>query len=120
MGFWAPGLYTLDYFPNGPAAALHADGNLVTPTNPARGGENIQLLGTGLGYINPMLAIPILAPQVQVGSALVNANAGPLPGWPGLTQVTFSVPPVSQSAALPVIFQFGGYLSNAASLYVRP
>jgi uncharacterized protein (TIGR03437 family) len=120
MGFWAPGLYTFDYLPTGPAAALHADGNVVTPANPARSGESVQLVGTGSGYVNPALAIAIPAPQVQIGGATVNANAGPLPGWPGLTQVTFTVPPVSKSAGVPVVFQLGPYQSNAATLAQLP
>lgn len=120
IGFWAPGLYTLDSTINGPAAALHADGSLVAVANPARPGETILAWGTGLGFINPlimMIAIP--APMVQIGGSAVNAVAGPAPGLPGVTQVTFTVPAGAKAGvSVPLVFQLGPFSSNAATLPV--
>ncbi|MGD0500063.1 MAG: hypothetical protein ABSC23_16695 [Bryobacteraceae bacterium] len=126
--FWAPGLYTLDSAIAGPLAALHADGSLVTAANPARRGETILALGTGLGYINPALmtpdsgsAIPVLAPTVQVAGRVVDATAVPSPGLPGVTQVKFTLPS-DVTADLPgpeatVVFLFGStFASNKATL----
>ncbi|MBZ5586312.1 MAG: hypothetical protein LAQ30_29825, partial [Acidobacteriia bacterium] len=65
--YWAPGLYTLDSLPTGPAAAEHADGSVIGPANPARRGETIQMFGTGLGFVNPLLLIAQPAPTLQGG-----------------------------------------------------
>ena len=122
MQFWAPGLYTLDYLPNGPAAALHSDGTLVSATNPAHVGETIMALGTGLGLVNPLLLIAIPAPIMQVGGIAVDAKADLGGASPGVTQVRFTVPAIAAAgttpAAVPLVFQLGTYSSNAATLAV--
>ena len=44
------------------AAALHADFSLITPSNPARPGETIQVFLTGLGRLSPPVATNAVGP----------------------------------------------------------
>jgi len=111
----APGVFTLTnnggtFAPGiGPAAVLHADYSLVTPENPARAGETLQLYVTGLGAVTPAVANGVGAPsnplsqvtddvfidildQNLVNSEASVAFAGLAPGFAGLYQVNFVVP----------------------------
>ena len=94
----------------GPASVLHADFSLVTPANPARAGETLQLYMTGLGAVIPAVndgaAAPsnplstVTDPNVFVEIEDQNFNfhgatvgfAGLAPGFAGLYQVNFTVP----------------------------
>ncbi len=120
LTFWAPGLYTLDSTIGGPLAALHGDGSLVTASSPARSGETIYALGTGLGVVNPALMIAVPAPAVRIGALEAqDVSAADAPGTPGVTLVRFTVPAnAPEAGAAPVIFQLGLFLSNAAALAV--
>jgi uncharacterized protein (TIGR03437 family) len=105
---------------DGPAAAIHVDGSLVTPAAPARRGETLQMFGTGLGIVNPLLMMPIALPVVRVGGRNAEVKyGGRAPGWPGMTQINFVVPADAPSgAAVPVEFVLIGNPSNAATLAV--
>jgi len=90
----APGIFTVDA--DASAAVLHADGRLVTSSAPARRGEILQLFLTGLGVRNPLLLRPLVMPSVSVGGARADIPySGPAPGYPGLDQINFQVPPGS-------------------------
>jgi len=117
IGFWAPGIFTMDGSSGGPAAAEHADGSPVSAVNPAHLGETIQIWGTGLGVMNPAILPPIAAPMVQIGGKTAGiAYFGPAPGIPGVTQMNVTVPPDAPTgAAVPVVLQLGGP-SNTATL----
>jgi uncharacterized protein (TIGR03437 family) len=119
-GFWAPGLFTLDGAANGPAAAAHLDGTVVSSAKPALPGETIQFYGTGVGFVNPMLLIAVPAPIVTVGSARAAVlYSGPAPGIPGVTQLNVTIPADAPAGpAVPVIFQLGANSSNAATVGV--
>ena len=65
------------------------------------------------------MTIAIPAPMVRIGGSAVNAVAGPAPGLPGVTQVTFTMPAGTKTgASVPLVFQLGAYSSNAATLPV--
>lgn len=51
----APGLFPLDAAPEDTPLALayHEDGSAISPESPARAGETVTLLGTGLGPLDP-------------------------------------------------------------------
>jgi uncharacterized protein (TIGR03437 family) len=100
----------------GPWELTHADGTLVSKANPARVGEQLVAYALGLGVTNP--AVPTGQPATQptptaatfrlgfdfrAGAAPSappsSAVAAPLftgltPGYPGLYQINFVVPPV--------------------------
>jgi uncharacterized protein (TIGR03437 family) len=100
-GSFAPGI--------GPAAVTHADNTLVTPANPAKAGETLQLYVTGLGLVTPRAVDGVAASTTTlstVDAAVVvdiqdqNFNLyaasvafkGLAPGFVGLYQVNFVVP----------------------------
>ncbi len=118
--YWAPGLLTLDSRPDGPAAAIHADGTVIDSAHPARAGETVAVFGTGLGLINPMLLIAQPEPVVLVGGnkAPEVSYCGAAPGLPGVTQVNFKIPD-GVTGASSLVFQLGAAASNAASLAVQ-
>jgi adhesin/invasin len=90
------------------AADWNAAGALVTPGAPAHAGDTVVLYATGLGYTQPNLnpgAVPATAAEIQNPasfSLLLNGSpidpslvkyVGLTPGWPGLYQINFIVPP---------------------------
>jgi len=120
IGLWAPGFFTMDSAPTGPVAAEHADGSLITAASPARPGETIQMFGTCLGYIDPLLPIAFPAGTVTVGgvSAEITYN-GPAPNIPGVTQINITVPKTaSAGSAVSIQLQFESATSNTATLAV--
>jgi uncharacterized protein (TIGR03437 family) len=120
FSYWAPGLYTIDGAPNGAAAAEHADGTPISSARPARRGETIQVFGTGLGYVNPLLAITTPEPIILLGGRQSQTTyAGPAPGLPGVTQVNFRIPedsPLGDEVSL--VFQLDVSRSNSATLAI--
>jgi uncharacterized protein (TIGR03437 family) len=85
------GLFTLGSTSS--AAALHADGTVISPQNPARLGETIELYGTGKGIRNPAILAPEFLPVVQVGGVMAQVQYyGPAAIYPGLDQLNIVVP----------------------------
>ncbi len=122
LSFYAPGLFTLDGTGKGPAAALHADGRVVTAADPARRGETIMLFATGFGVRNPQLAIPEFLPVVRIGGFNAELTySGPAPGFPGLNQVNVVIPleaPIGPEVQLDL--QLASFRSNTVTLAVAP
>ena len=106
----APGVFALTSnggtFPPGvgPAAVLHADYSLVTPSNPAVVGETLQVYVTGLGAVTPSVGdgaapsnttLSTVNDDVAIfvdGQQATVAFAGLAPGFAGLYQINFVVP----------------------------
>lgn len=111
----APGLFILGAAAPGPAAALHADGRVVSEADPAWPGETLQLFLTGLGTARDA------SPQLFVGDIEAQITfAGPAPGFSGLDQINFVVPdgaPIGATVSLRV--SFPAFLSNTATLAIR-
>jgi uncharacterized protein (TIGR03437 family) len=100
----------------GPWELTHADGTLVSNANPATVGEELIAYAVGLGATNPAVPTGQLATQPTPTAATfrlgfnfqadalpsappIPATATPLftgltPGYPGLYQINFVVPPV--------------------------
>jgi len=110
MAATSPGIFsTLSNGISG-AAAEHADGSLISATNPATQGEIIAMYMTGLGATKPAVADGAAAPgkpplavmtgalAIYVGGVQVPANqiyyAGLAPTLAGLYQVNFMIPNV--------------------------
>lgn len=96
-----PGVFTLD----GTRGAIqHANGQLVTPANPAAGGEVVVVYATGLGAVNPDpgLGNPAAADPLSYTSATPTASiggraaqvqfSGLTPSFVGLNQVNVQIP----------------------------
>jgi uncharacterized protein (TIGR03437 family) len=96
-----PGVFTTD----GVHGAIeHANGQLVTPANPAATGEVVAVFATGLGPVSPdpgtgnpaprsALSQTTSTPTVTIaGLAAVVQFSGLAPGFVGLNQVNVQVP----------------------------
>ncbi|MBI2822701.1 MAG: hypothetical protein HYX74_10780, partial [Acidobacteria bacterium] len=136
----APAIYVYNYgeyretvyLERATAVARHSDGKLIHPSNPARPGETVSILMTGLGPVVPPLASgqraasdPLpqveLLPEVIIGgreAEVVAATAAPREA--GLYEVRAVVPPQTPpSNAVPVEVIVNGVRSNTAVLSVR-
>jgi uncharacterized protein (TIGR03437 family) len=112
------GLFTIGNTSN--AAAIHADGTIVTAENPARHGETIALYGTGKGVRNPAILVPELLPNVTVGGVSAQVQYyGAAPIYPGMDQLNITIPSDAPAGgAVPVVVQLGGFSSNAVTLAI--
>ncbi len=99
-----PGVFTQDESGSGYAAALHADGSLVTPDSPAQAGETVAVYMSGLGTVFPAISDGVGAPSSPhsttsntftadiSGTAANIAFQGLAPGYAGLYQVNIEIP----------------------------
>ena len=112
------------------AAALHADYSVVTPDNPARPGEIIQLFLTGLGATNPAVAtntpgpapaaLTVLDPVVGFDNAGVENFGGfYAPTLVTAYQINFRVPLTAQTGNHEINVAIGGASSQRALLPVQ-
>jgi uncharacterized protein (TIGR03437 family) len=128
----APGVFTVPPGGAGPGAVLHADYSLVTPDNPARPGEVIQVFLTGLGDVFPVIQDGAPGPSGQqlartVGeiAAFVDllpaevSYAGLAPGLAALYQVNLTVPEVRQTGDVYLDLAGPGALTSQVLLSVE-
>jgi uncharacterized protein (TIGR03437 family) len=113
------------------AVALHEDGSPVTPARPARRGEQVRLLGTGVGPYDrrtidgfAVPAVPLITlvdtTEVVAGDLRLPAVwAGAAPGLTGVTAVRFRIPSELGSGAPELRVSVNGKLSNAVVLPVE-
>jgi len=100
---YAPGIFETTLFGQKQAVAVHADGSYVTPSSPARRGENIIIYLTGLGQTNPAtgtnragtpgqnVLAPIVAGINLAGVTVVSTQL--VPGLIGVYALTLTIPP---------------------------
>jgi uncharacterized protein (TIGR03437 family) len=127
-GAFAPGV--------GPAAVLHANYTLVTPSSPAVAGETLQLYLTGLGSVTPAVNDGAAAPSSSLSTVdetiviyiadangnFVQANVsfqGLAPGFAGLYQVNFVVPSGLASGLAEINVGTDEAVAQQAKLYVQ-
>jgi uncharacterized protein (TIGR03437 family) len=112
------------------AAALHADYSVVTPENPARPGEIIQLFLTGLGPTNPVVAtnapgpvpaaLTVSAPVVGFDNAGVENFGGfYAPTLVTAYQINFRVPASAQTGNHEINVALDGVSSQRALIAVQ-
>lgn len=125
----APGIF---YLPDagGWAIAINADGSLAAPTgaipgistHPAKTGDGLALLATGLGAVDSpidngaasldKLRNAVIAPTVLVGGASAPVLfAGLSPQFPGVNQVNFTIPS-GVSGTVPLQLRSAGITST--------
>ena len=117
----SPAIFTQNGTGTGYAAVTQAvSGALITPDSPARRGDVLTVYGTGLGVTENRagLAWAVLAPTVEIGGVRVAPlYAGRAPGFAGLDQVNFVVPPdAPRGTAVPVRLISNGRASNETTL----
>jgi uncharacterized protein (TIGR03437 family) len=114
------------------AAAMHLDGSLVTPSNPARPGEILQLFWNGGGPLTPALATntpgpssPLSFADIGVGVRLDGGIAEVLasvyaPGFITLYQTNFRVQENARAGLLVLVLEQDGQTSVEVLLPVGP
>ncbi|MBV8819075.1 MAG: hypothetical protein JO022_12010 [Acidobacteriaceae bacterium] len=106
----APGVFTVGQNGIGDGAVLHANGSVVSSSNPAKVGETISVYTTGLGAVSPSVSDGAPAPAngtlttasdsftIYVdGTQATTSFSGLAPGFVGLYQINFTVPSISDS-----------------------
>jgi uncharacterized protein (TIGR03437 family) len=126
----APGIFTTTNDGKGTAALLHQDGvTPVTAQNPAKPNEVVISFLTGLGALSPALQTGEPAALNRVGNPVLTVDeaaaeilfAGAAPGFVGLNQINFRIPPNTRTgAAIPVRLTANGKQSNAVTIPVGP
>ena len=125
-----PGIYTASGDGKGAPIAVHASTGLVTAASPASRGEWLVLYANGLGPVNPSVAsgaapsgISVTVNPVSVSVGGIDAEvyyAGLAPGYVGLYQINFRVPPTAPAgAAIPLTLTVAGGQSNNAMLSIQ-
>jgi uncharacterized protein (TIGR03437 family) len=127
-----PGIFEVSVEGGRFAAALHADYSLVTPSNPARPGDVIQLFLTGLGATNPPVATNVVgptpaaqtvsAPTVGIddaGMEVLGNAAFYAPALVTVYQVNFVVGPNVQSGNRSLNVALDGVFSQKVELPVQ-
>jgi uncharacterized protein (TIGR03437 family) len=133
LGTAAPGIFVLRAGSRSVAAVLHnSTGTLVTPEDPARPGEILQLFATGLGAVVPAavtgaaaassdpLSTSVVTPKVTVGGVESRVLfSGLAPGFVGLYQINIQLAnDTPLGLALPVLVTEGEVRSNQPMLAV--
>jgi uncharacterized protein (TIGR03437 family) len=118
----APSAFYADFASKQPAA-LFAVGpktaQLVTEANPAKGGDWVQSYWNGLGPVEPPIrsgyaagtnpVSAVVAPvTVTVGGKQADSWAGAAPGFAGLYQVNYQIPPGLPDGLADVVISVGG------------
>lgn len=131
LGEVQPGIFTLTSDGKGPAAVLHAvNGVVVSATSPAARGEWVSLYATGLGRVSPSaqsgsapagLSSTLGAAVVIVGTSGAEVGfAGLAPGYAGLYQVNFRIPPgAATGPEVPLRLTISGVAGNTTTLAVK-
>ena len=125
----APGLFSQQISGRPYWAAMHADGSLVTPKNPAKRGETVTALGTGFGPFHPQPpdgfavpaagTFPLLDPvELEFSGKVVKPDfAGAAPGRVGITEVRFKIAdPFPTGTTVNIKVQVNGQQSNTVLL----
>ena len=116
--------------PHGRAATVNQDGSVNSADQPAAAASAVAVYATGLGAVNPPVAIGAQAPTASLSkvTATVTATiggqpatvlfAGLAPGYAGLYQVNLVVPQIAPGD-YPVQISAGDATSNTATISIR-
>ncbi len=127
----SPGIFTVDSSGSGDGVIFHANGSLVSSSNPAKSGEQVVIYGTGLGATTPSFASGAAASANNqtvnpVAAAIGGLSAkvvysGLTVGFAGLYQINVIVPP-ALSGSQPVLLTVGSSLTSRSgvNLWVSP
>ena len=103
-----------------PALVLHADGTVVSPTVPAKAGEEVVIYAFGLGQTTPLVKTgdptPLPAPTVAGGKASSRTVSIEFDFGPNATPSYPYVNPVSSKPVLPTP-EFVGLTAGFVGLY---
>lgn len=121
----APGLFTLNAAGRGPAVLTDADFNALTWNRAAQPGQTVIAWGTGLGAITspdnqpaPVFDPPLVVELLVGGRPATVRYRGRAPGYAGLDQIVFDIPPGVRGCGVSLVLRVGVALSNFASIPV--
>jgi uncharacterized protein (TIGR03437 family) len=122
----APGVFESTYGNQRVAVATRPDGSVVSPSNPARRGEQIRIYVTGLGQVSPAavtgsfglgqdVSAPIVVGIDDAGVPLISAQYAP--GMVGVYVITIKIP---DNAPTGPLRPFGLILSDGVNQFFAP
>jgi uncharacterized protein (TIGR03437 family) len=126
-----PGIFQYEQPPNSAnffAAATHTDNRVVTPENPARHGEVVQMYATGAGRLNPPVPTGTLGPlsplSLVTQDVIIGVDdkgsqvlfSGYAPNFLGLYQFNFVIPADAQCGNRPLSLKVGDSFSESATI----
>jgi uncharacterized protein (TIGR03437 family) len=131
----APGLYGIPSGGTTYGVAINADGTLAAPagtfpgSHPAKAGDTLIVLATGLGAVTPTMAngaapavttFANVTPGASIGGKTAQvAFAGAAPGFPGINQLNIVVPSGASGSAVPLLLTDGAITSNPVMIAVQ-
>jgi uncharacterized protein (TIGR03437 family) len=128
IGAVLPGIFQND----GAAAALDSQSRPITPSNPARMGDTLQLFATGLGLTDPVVETGAASPSSSSVRSRVSVSVGGVevpvvfqglaPTYVGLYQVNIALPSsLTPGNDVPIVIRQNGIASNTVSIpLIRP
>ena len=131
LSTYAPGIFTTGIFGTGSAAILDSNNRLISPKNPTRAGDIIQIYCTGLGPVtnqpatgapspaNPLAHTTTLPTVMISGVPSTVQFSGLTPGDVGLYQVNAQVPAAVSGSTAMLTISIGGATSNTVTIPVR-
>ena len=128
---YAPGIFEYQLGGQKLAVATHADGQIITPSSPARPGETVIVYATGVGPVDQPQASgeaasaqPLARTQLTPTATLEGQGAAVLfsglaPFFVGLSQINLTIPSGARSGVQPLVITSNGIDSNTVSLPVQ-
>lgn len=122
------GIFTINQAGSGPAVITDANWQVNMITHSARPNQVMVLWGTGLGPVTfdetrgaPVQDMKSAELEVWVGGRRARVDfAGRAPGFSGLDQINFAVPPGIEGCYVPIAVRIRGVVSNFATMAISP
>ena len=127
----SPGIFEYETGGQKFGVVTHANGQLVTPSNPARAGETVIVYATGVGPVDQVQATgeaasgQTLVRTRQTPAATLEGEAGEVifsglaPGFVGLNQINVTLPRSARAGTRPLVVTANGISSNTVSLAIQ-
>lgn len=127
----SPGIFEYETGGQKFGVVTHANGQLVTPSNPARAGETVIVYATGVGPVDQTQVTgeaasgQTLARTRQTPAATLEGEtaevifSGLAPGFVGLNQINVTLPRTARAGTRPLVVTANGIASNTVSLAIQ-
>ncbi len=127
----APGIFQYSLGGQTLGVVTHADGSVVTPSNPAHANETVVVYATGVGPVDqpqasgePAAAQPLANTKQTPTVTVAGQNAsvffsGLAPFFVGLNQINVTIPAGAPSGLQPLVITSNGVSSNTVNIPVQ-
>lgn len=128
---YAPGVFEFDAGGQKLGVVTHANGQIVTPSNPARGGETVVVYATGVGPVDQPqtsgeaataqpLANTRQTPTVTLGGRAAQVFfSGLAPSFVGLNQLNVTLPANAPTGVQPLAITSNGVAANTVNVPIQ-